>query len=323
VEQVLEKSEGVFLYIKHFCDDVQQNQLTLDRPERFPQGLGGIFFQWFRRQFPDMKRFRKGVRPALRAILAACEPLPVKILQRLLHWQDEELRDFSRTIGSLFPITTEANGQVIKAYHKSLVDWLGAVAKAGEFFVSAEEGHRLLAEIGWKDFERKQEPVSPYFIGHLHHHLMVAERLTDLAEWVMTTEFLAAAARRIGPSGNTGGKIAEYIKPYVEAAFHRSSKQSERLSSLRVHLSAVCASLELIYARRSHGANFSNDPKAICTVCGSAGIIHGHIDLGGVDCADNYFALCLSCFWAWHEEQLQQFYSAGAPREFNYATNTY
>ncbi len=323
VEQILEKSEGVFLYIERFCDDVQQNHLSLDRPEQFPQGLGGIFCQWFQRQFPDVETFRKDVRPALGAILAAREPLPVEILQRLFRWQDEELRDFSRTIGSLFPATTQENGEVIKAYHKSLADWLGDEAKAGEFFLSARAGHRLLADIGWKDFKGKQSHISPYFLGHLHDHLMVAERLTDLGQWVMTTEFLAAAARRIGPSGRTGGKIAEYITPYVEAACPRIGKQSERLSSLREHLSDVCASLELIYARKALGANFSSDPKAICSVCGSAGVIHGHIDLGGVDCADNYFALCLNCFWAWHREEFQQFYSADAPRAFDYSTNTY
>jgi len=40
VEQILEKSEGVFLYAERFCGDVQQGHLSLDRPEQFPQGLG-------------------------------------------------------------------------------------------------------------------------------------------------------------------------------------------------------------------------------------------------------------------------------------------
>jgi hypothetical protein len=43
VEQIVEKSEGVFLYAERFCDDVQQHHLSLDRPDQFPQGLGGIF----------------------------------------------------------------------------------------------------------------------------------------------------------------------------------------------------------------------------------------------------------------------------------------
>ena len=119
VEQILEKSEGVFLYVERFCDDVQRGHLSLDRPEQFPQGLGGMFSQYFQRQFPDLEKFRKDVRPALRAILAAREPLPVEVLQRLFNWQDEALRDFIRLLGSLFPVTTEAGHEVIKPYHKS------------------------------------------------------------------------------------------------------------------------------------------------------------------------------------------------------------
>jgi hypothetical protein len=159
VEQILEKSEGVFLYVERFCDDIQHHHLSLDRPEQFPQGLGGIFCQWFQRQFPDLEQFRKDVRPSLRAILAALEPLPVEILQRLFHLQDEELRDFTRTLGSLFPVSIEAEHlssdwtpvtikeqEVIRPYHKSLVDWLGDATKAGPFYVSVKEGHMMLVD---------------------------------------------------------------------------------------------------------------------------------------------------------------------------------
>jgi len=173
VEQILDKSEGVFLYVERFCDDVQRGHLSLDCPDQFPQGLGGIFCQWFQRQFPDLEKFRKDIRPALRAILAAREPLPVEILQRLFHWQDEELRDFIRTLGSLFPVTKEANGEVIKPYHKSLADWLADEAKGGVFFVSAKEGHRMLADYGTREIQADgySWPPKHYVIWHTLEHL--------------------------------------------------------------------------------------------------------------------------------------------------------
>lgn len=150
VKKILEKSEGVFLYAERFCDDIQQGHLSLDHPDHFPQGLGGIFCQYFQRQFPDLEKFRKDVRPALRAILAAREPLPVEILQRLFIWQDEELRDFTRPLASLFPVMSE----VIRPLYKSLADWLTSEANAGEYFVSVFEGHRMLATMYvtcWED----------------------------------------------------------------------------------------------------------------------------------------------------------------------------
>ena len=196
IGQILKKSEGVFLYVERFCDDVQHNHLSLDRPEQFPQGLGGIFYEWFQRQFPDLDRFRTDVRPALRAILAAREPLPVGILQRLFHWQDEELRDFTRTLGSLFPVTTEAcsrmthydaafphlrslsyatprtDPEVIKACHKSLADWLTNDQRAGSYFVSSGEGHRSLAGLGCE--ELRARAMSPYSVCNLPQHLAVS-----------------------------------------------------------------------------------------------------------------------------------------------------
>lgn len=173
VEQILEKSEGVFLYAERFCDDVERGHLSLDHPEEFPQGLGGTFFQYFQRQFPDLEKFRKDVRPALRAILAAREPLPVEILQRLLNWEDEELRDFVRCLGSLFPVTTEAGHEVVKPYHKSLPDWLAEEAKAGPYFVSVSEGHRMLAPIGWLDYVKRAGNLS-YWLRTLPEHLFGA-----------------------------------------------------------------------------------------------------------------------------------------------------
>jgi hypothetical protein len=94
----------------------------------------------------------------------------VEILQRLFQWQDEELRDFTRILGSLFPITNEANGEVIKPYHKSLADWLSDEAKAGAYFASSKEGHRTLGihllEIRKANHKNRLYPVNLCF-GHL------------------------------------------------------------------------------------------------------------------------------------------------------------
>ena len=46
---------------------------------------GGIFNQWFQYCFPDLERFRKDMYYVHRAILAACELLPVEILKCLLN----------------------------------------------------------------------------------------------------------------------------------------------------------------------------------------------------------------------------------------------
>ncbi|MCX6901212.1 MAG: TIR domain-containing protein [Verrucomicrobia bacterium] len=222
VEQILEKSEGVFLYVERFCDDVQRGHLSLDRPEQFPQGLGGIFCQYFQRQFPDLDKFRKDVRPALRAILAAREPLPVEILQRLFNWQDEELRDFTRPLASLFPITTEAGHEVIKSYHKSLADWLADEGKSGPYLVSVSEGHRMLADLCWHEYQKGVENLSDYGMRHIVFHLVLVSR-SDEARQVNSDSAFCARRERMGIAPD------DEVRAYVSSTFRDMHAERDHL----------------------------------------------------------------------------------------------
>ncbi len=211
VEQILEKSEGVFLYVESFCEDIRKNYLSLDRPNEFPQGLAGKFFMGFQRYFPDLEKFRKDVRPALRAILAACEPLPLEILQNLLKWRDEELRDFTRPIASLFPVAGEAGHEVIKPFHKSLADWLTDEGKAGVYYVSKLEGHHLLAAYGWQKYQENARAMPPYCIANLESHLTNAKRYDQLAIILGDFQFLPI-------------RIAAKIHSYWRDLFHKQGE---------------------------------------------------------------------------------------------------
>jgi hypothetical protein len=192
VGHILTCSEGMFLYVERVCCDLQRGSLPLDRLDRFPQGLGGVFWQFFERQFPDHGEFRKDVRPALRAILAAREPLPVEVLKKLFGWQDEELRDFTRSLGSLFPVTREGGEAVIKPFHKALVDWLIDEDKVGRYYVSTAEGHRLLADAFWADYQRALPEMSAYALRHLPGHLQESRQWPTLSDLLCSKEFIHA-----------------------------------------------------------------------------------------------------------------------------------
>jgi TIR domain/AAA ATPase domain len=168
VEPILARSEGVFLYGERVCDDLRRGNLSLDRLEQFPQGLGGVFWQFFERQFPDQERFRKDIRPALRAILAAREGLPSEILQRLFDWKEDELHDFTRSLGSLFTVPKKGSAAIIKPYHKAVADWLTDEAKAGPYFVSINEGHRILATFCTSAWRSAEAFALSEAIYHIH-----------------------------------------------------------------------------------------------------------------------------------------------------------
>ena len=202
IGQILEKSEGVFLYAERFCDDVRQNHISFDHPDQFPQGLGGIFFQYFQRQFPNHEIYEKTIEPMLGAILAAREPLPVEILQKLFNWKETELRKWLRILGSLFPTSTESGNEVIKPYHKSLSDWLADEKKAVRYFVSVMEGHRMLADLGWSHYESGN--ISGYCLSNFVTHLHQTKQFTRVHFVMCDIQYISALGlaryRRLPPA---------------------------------------------------------------------------------------------------------------------------
>jgi tetratricopeptide (TPR) repeat protein len=153
---------------------VQQGHLSLDHPDQFPHGLGGVFYQYFQRQFPDQEQYEKNIQPALGAILASIEPLPAGVLQSLFAWREAELRKWLRVFGSLFPVTNQAGNEVIRPCHKSLLDWMTDQSKSGMYFVSLKEGHQILAEHGWKMLSEPGAGSDGSLILHLPYHLCEA-----------------------------------------------------------------------------------------------------------------------------------------------------
>jgi WD40 repeat protein len=182
VKQILEKSEGVFIYAERVCQDVKKGFLSLDHIEDFPKGLGNIYSQFFKRQFPDEELYRVNIQPALRAILAAQEAFPLQLLGKLFNWNREEQNDFTRLSGSLFPVLPQEGQMVIKPYHKSIIDWITEESTAGKFFISVEEGHKILADFGWKQFWKVPEIMDLYFIKWLPRHLLKLEKWDELTD---------------------------------------------------------------------------------------------------------------------------------------------
>jgi hypothetical protein len=194
VEQILRNSEGVFLYAERVCNDIKEGNLSLDRLGDFPKGLGGIYLQFFQRQFPDPDKYRKDIRPALRSILAALEPLPVLLLGKLFGWKREELNDITRSLGSLFPVLEETGQKVIKNYHKSISDWITEEKTSGAYYVDVEEGHKLLANLGWQQLTQEPETMDPYFNKWLPRHLLKLERWDDLVNLLCNLEYIQEKA---------------------------------------------------------------------------------------------------------------------------------
>src|SRR5205823_4023957 len=73
--------------------ELAQGRLTLDRPEQFPQGLGGAYAQFFVRQFPDVTAYRQRLAPVLSVVVAAGGPLEAELVRSLFGWDDADQQE--------------------------------------------------------------------------------------------------------------------------------------------------------------------------------------------------------------------------------------
>jgi hypothetical protein len=187
VERIIEKSEGLFLYVSWVRQEVADGRLALSEVEKFPQGLGGIYAAFFERYFPDVEKYETTYRPVLEAICAAREPLEVNYLAGLLSL-DREYADtkLAGVFGSLFPIS----GGRIRPFHQSVRDWLIDKNRAGSYATSVAKGHERLAEYGWKQYSSGMAEMERYSIAHLPAHLAACGRTTELRKLLLDFKWM-------------------------------------------------------------------------------------------------------------------------------------
>lgn len=204
VEGIVQRSEGIFLYVTLLLEELARGQLTVESLDRFPHGLAGIYAQLFRRSFPDPRAFQEHQRPLLELVAAAREPLPVDEACQLLGWDDYRQGEVLTSLGSLF---TWADGR-LRPFHRSMLEWLAQTELAGAFMVSPARGHQRLVEGLWRACSSSADRLSAYGLEHLPGHVIELARAWPpdrriqlgghLVNLLSSVEFLRAKLARMG-----------------------------------------------------------------------------------------------------------------------------
>lgn len=184
--QIVERSEGVFLYVRYVCDEVDAGRLSLDHLEEFPRGLGDVYYQFFDRKFgSDPQFYADRVRPLLSLVMAAFEPLSLSLLQEILGLESKmELFDRLDRLGALFPRSGSDESDTVQPFHRSLADWLTSKDSAGSYFVDVEYGHKLIIDYGWQQYKKDVSRLDNYTLQWLPNHC------TSLAQYDQTVQLL-------------------------------------------------------------------------------------------------------------------------------------
>jgi len=198
IRVILEHSEGVFLYVRHVADAVLGGQLSLQRLDEFPRGLGDVYQQFFQRQFgEDLAYYEQQITPLLQVVLAAYEPLTLGLLKRLCGIDDDTgLFRLLNRLGSLFPASGQNDAATLRPFHRSIVDWITDRSKAGVYVIAISDGHRALVKRGWALFGQEPATMDDYFLAWLPSHLQQLGADGQLIQLLKNFRYLMEKSRR-------------------------------------------------------------------------------------------------------------------------------
>ena len=155
LENLVKKSEGVFLYAYYLVDFIEENVpfLTLEHLEgRLPLGISSVYLCHFKRLekelCEELKIEEEQVFRFLSALTASREPLPIAFVSNMF---DSDGKSFTahRTIkkaiaciSTLLPLRNDR----LHFFHKSVKDWLSGSSVYGdhEFILDEKKGHEIL-----------------------------------------------------------------------------------------------------------------------------------------------------------------------------------
>ncbi|KAL4140307.1 hypothetical protein PRNP1_014592 [Phytophthora ramorum] len=167
VELIARRSEGLFLYAVNVVQAITEGRLHLHELAELPVGMSAYLQQFFGSHFADHEMYRNRVRPVLEVLCAAYEPLPLATLVRVLEWDVYEQRDASSALGSLFCIeaANDAESQLLRPFHSSVLDWVQDSSSSGVFFVDAASGHERLGHWAAREYQALTRSNASEFVN--------------------------------------------------------------------------------------------------------------------------------------------------------------
>ena len=197
------KSGGLFLYAKSIVESIKEQKLDIYQANTFPDGLTGIYLEYFDRIFTrnDSFSYKKDIRPILEILCTTYMPVSSDILIKILDIDEYDLEEILELICEMFP-TKE---HIIEPIHKSIIDWLIDPQRSGGYRVSRRKGHERIAAYNLALLEKGK--WNRYTLQYLCRHLIAIERNDEAITILSNAEFQESRIKAVG----LDSAIREYL----------------------------------------------------------------------------------------------------------------
>lgn len=166
ISNIVQRSEGSFLFAKQVVYDIREQRIDLDNPESIPMGMTGIYNNYLDRLFGDsMEEDYTFARKIIEVLVASYEPLTIDRLVTILGEEDYAVTRILEKMYSLFSLRDNK----IEPLHKSLIDWITDRRLSGRFYISERNGDKRIISwlTGLYEKNRSDNYLTKYFAKHL------------------------------------------------------------------------------------------------------------------------------------------------------------
>ncbi len=154
---LLEKSEGMVLYLQQLVEGLKTGALTLATLDETPRGLGGLYHNAFTHRFASTDEYERDIKPLLRLVLAAPGPLPMGLAMAVLDEGKEGWFKNRTRLGAYLIDTPDG----LQLFHKTLREWLLDEA-SGAYFIDPMPAAKELGRYLCGQFNKPDWGGSPW-----------------------------------------------------------------------------------------------------------------------------------------------------------------
>jgi ATP/maltotriose-dependent transcriptional regulator MalT len=189
-QKIDDLAAGNFLYAKMVLDALtdteHQYRLTPDDLGSLPPALGGLYDRIFRKRFMDTRTYENEIAPLISCLAVTRMPIPETML---IAASGLDKRTVIRGLRALSQFLSR-DGDGLRLFHQSLIQWLTADPVENPFAVLPEEGYRRLADEGMREVLKGENEVPDYVLLTLPYYLVAAKRIDELAELIKNPEYI-------------------------------------------------------------------------------------------------------------------------------------